>query len=46
MGSGYKNAIYAYIPSVASFAPIVAKRVYVSAGNCGKTKVMGGRGRR
>jgi len=46
MGSDYKNAIYAYIPSVASLAPIVTKCVYVSAGNCGRTKVMGGRGRR
>jgi hypothetical protein len=25
MGSGYKNAIYPYTPSVASFAPIVIK---------------------
>jgi len=37
MGSGYKNAI----PIVASFAPIVIKCVYVSAGNFGRTKVMG-----
>jgi hypothetical protein len=46
MGRGYKNAIYADIYSVASFAPFFTKCVYVSAGNWGRTKVMGGWGTR